>query len=346
MPKMPSARAALSLLPLLLLAACGGGGGDGGSSTAQPVQLAVTTTNAQPVAADALQTSGTTGVGATGAALVTGVQVEAASGGAAPLQLAGAARHLLGMVPPAPALATAATISQSATCTGGGTVSISGNVASSSQLSTGDQITITANACSEVVDGTSERLDGTLSITVLAGPFNATSTSFPKSVQLRIVAQRFSLVQGGQTTVSDGDLQISVVQSSSTVASTTLSAAVLSSTVSTASSSRQQTLRNYSQKIDQTSTQSVVTVSATVETNNTRLGGGTLVSYGLSTPAPLTLNASGAYTGGSLRVTGAASGLLLTVNGTDTFILQVDANGDGIFESNSTVTRAQLNAQL
>ena len=61
---------------------------------------------------------------------------------------------------------------------------------------------------------------------------------------------------------------------------------------------------------------------------------------------PLAVSSTGAMTAGSIKVAGANSALQLTVTSSDTFSLQVDTNGDGTYDSTSTVTRSQLASQL
>ena len=86
-------------------------------------------------------------------------------------------------------------------------------------------------------------------------------------------------------------------------------------------------------------------LSATVQTNNSRLGASP-VSYSISTPTAITVNSAGAITAGAIKVIGSNSSLLLTVTSSDSFSLQVDTNGDGSYESTSTVTRSQLQALI
>jgi hypothetical protein len=87
-----------------------------------------------------------------------------------------------------------------------------------------------------------------------------------------------------------------------------------------------------------------VSITATVESNNPRLGSSG-ISYQLSTLAPVVITSAG-YTAGSLNVVAAQSGLQLGAVPTNNFSLQVDTNGDGAFETTTSVTRAQLEALI
>lgn len=342
-------RAALCA-PALLLAACGGGGGggDGGSSAStsggSSVQAVVITSgNSQAVAAEALAASSNTDA-ASGASFVTGVQVSAPASGFDAVRLAGAARKLIALAPAGAPLATGVSATQTVACPAGGNITVTSNV-SGSGLAAGDSMQISANACTDSLNGVSAVMNGSMTITVVSGNYDAASASYPKSVTLRIVTSNFSVVSGGESDVSNGDVTIALTERSATDISVTITSSSLATTMGTASSPHSVTLVNYSFKADETAAGTVITMSATVETNNSRLGSGT-VSYQIATVTPITVNGSGQVTSGSIKVTGSGSALLLTATGTDTFTLQVDNNGDGTWDSTSTVTRTALQALL
>lgn len=346
--KMYFVRVALLAAPALFLSACGGGGSDGGSAAPavpQVSQLVITSGNAQAVAAQSLQTAVDVDAAATGAALVTGVQVDASTAAARPLQLSSAARKLVTMVPESGALATGVEVTNTVNCSGGGSLTVTENASGGTGAVAGDSVTMTANNCVETVDGSSMRMNGSMTVSIVSGSYDSASTSYPKSVSMKIVATNFSISQGGITSLSHGDLTLGLIENSASAASVTLSASSLSNTVTTSAGSYTTTLKSYSHKLDASPSGLIVQLQATVETNSSRLGTGT-VSYQVSTPAALVMDSTGAYTSGSLKVTGAASALLLTVTSTDTFQLQLDTNGDGTYDSASTVSRTQLQAAL
>lgn len=346
--KIRFARSALLVVPALLLAACGGGGGGSSSGTPVASQIVITSSNQQAVAAEALQATTNTQTASVGSGLITGVSVDGDVPGANGLPLAGAARKLLTMIPAPGAVATGVTQTQSANCSLGGSISVTATFANpnSTVLQTNDAVSITANNCVENVDGANATLNGTMAVTVVKGPYDPNSSVYPKSVTLKIVATKFSLSESGTTTVSNGDLTMSIVENSATNESLSLSSTELSTTVSTSGGSHTLTLKNYSHNIVVTGTSgATVSMSATVETNNSRLGSG-LLTYDISTPTALQLDANGIPTAGSIKVVGKSSAALLTVNTSTSYTLQLDANGDGTYESTSTVTRAQLLALL
>jgi hypothetical protein len=342
-------RSALLILPAMLLAACGGGGGGGGTpppatnSTAS--QVVITSSNSQAVAAEVLETSTNIDAAQVGTGIVTGVQVDAGGGGAPnAIVLATVARDLLSKST-GPAMATGATVTRN--CQFGGTLTVTDTSASSTVAQTGDQFSVSASNCLDPLGntGTQTLLNGSMTLTVVSGSFDSSSNVFPKNVNLRLVASNFAVTQGGVKSTSNGDLSIGISESSASNSTLSLSSTSLSNTVEKSGAAAHTiTLKNYNHTVAVTNTQATVSISATVESNNARISSGTF-SYTLSTVAPIVITSSG-YVGGSLKVTANNSGLLLAVGTPNNFTLQVDTNGDGAFESSTSVTRAQLEALI
>jgi len=341
-------RHALVLIPAMLLAACGGGGGggDGGSGSgssgaASATAVTITSSNAPAIAAEAMQVSGSYEDATAASAFVTGVQVNAGGNGS-PVLLGTALRKLLPLVPHTGAQATGVTNAQTVACTNGGSVAISATTASTDgTLNAGDSFQVTANGCTEGTGADAVVMNGSVAFTFASGRFDPASTSYPKAYAMRITSTEFSVSYGGETMVSNGDITLSVTEKSATEGTMALSSASSSFTIG----SHRVAVKNYEVNVADTGTSTTVTVSMTVETDNSRVAS-SLVSYQITTLTPVTVDAAGNVTGGSIKVTGANSALVLTVSGTDTFTLQVDANGDGTYESTSTVTRSTLNALL
>lgn len=338
-------RAGLLCAPALALVACGGGGGGGGgspspapSSTAATA-IVITAANAQPVAAEALAASTNTDAASAGSSFVTGVDVSGGGGAARPMLLAQAAQSLANK----PGTGTiAAGVSTTQACTLGGTLTADVTRSSSTTLTAGDSLKFTASNCTERVDSTTTMvMNGSMSITIVSGSYDPAATAYPKSVAMRIVGSNFSITTGGRSESFNGDLTLSLTQNSATSSTASLSSSSLSSTVG----SHSVTLTNYSVQATETSTGSTLAVSGTVQTNNSRLAS-TAVTYTITTLKPLAVSSTGTVTAGSIKVAGSGSALLLTVTSNDTFSLQVDTNGDGTYDSTSTVTRAQLESQL
>ncbi|MGZ5269008.1 MAG: hypothetical protein ACXWC6_00195 [Ramlibacter sp.] len=342
-------RAGLLCVPALALVACGGGGGGGGATTTTASTgggsggtavgaVVITSSNAQAVAAEALAASTNTDAATAGTAFVTGVQVSGASG-PDPMLLAKAARSLVTKPTTGP-LASGVVTTQA--CTGGGSITADVTTSGSAALVAGDSFHFTASNCIEPINGTTSLvMNGSISITIVSGTFDPAATTYPKSVTMRIVSNNFSITSGSESEVFNGDLTVALTETSATTGSITVSANSLSSTVGTHSV----TLTNYSVQETETSTGSTLSVSGTVQTSNSRLAS-TPVTYTITTITPLAVSSTGSVTAGAIKVTGSGSSLLLTVTATDTFSLKVDTNGDGTYDSTSTVTRSQLAAQL
>lgn len=333
--------AAVLCAPWVLLTACGGGGGGdapSGGSTASGV--VITSSNAQPIAAEAVETASSTDATA-GADFLMGVQVDDRAGSAHALLLARAAQRLVAKAPASAGLATGVTTTETVPCTSG-SLNLTVTTSGSGTLAAGDSFQMTANSCSEGSGADLMVMNGTITITVLSGTYDPVSTVYPKTLSMRIVAQGFSVTAGGETEVFTGDLTLSVNETSATSASLSIKADSLTSNLG---GSHSLTLTNYSMTATESSSGSAITMSASVQTTNGRLGSGTF-SYTVATVTPLAVSASGAITGGSIKVTGSGSSLLLTATGSDAFTLQVDTNGDGTYDSNTPVTRTQLQALI
>ena len=334
------------LVPALLLAACGGGGGGGDSSSSggggASATLVVTSTNAKPVAADGLDASSSAGGASIGASLVTGVQVD--TGAAPSVKLSSVALALAAKAAGRPALATGVVINPTTEpCSNGGTITISGNVSGGSSLVAGDTVNVTASNCTEVIDFATTTLDGATTITVTAGNFNPEATTFPQQITMNVAARNLSVASNGVTNVSDGEVKIELRQLSATASTSTLSGAALSNTSTRGGSTHATALRNFQVVQESVGSQVRSTVSATVVTNNPRLGSN--VVYQLSTPTPLVTDLA-LVLSGSIKVTGSNSSLLLSVTSIDNFSLQVDSNGDGSIDATSTATTAELRGLL
>ncbi len=106
-------------------------------------------------------------------------------------------------------------------------------------------------------------------------------------------------------------------------------------------------LKNYSQTVGINGSVVTGSLSGTVETTSTKLGanGG---SYTVATPTPVVWNAATrALTAGVVKVVGAGnSQLVMTVGSNNTVTIQIDANGDGMFEKTVSSTASELASLL
>lgn len=325
---------ALALTCTFVLAACGGGGSGGPSpAPSAPQAVVITETNAKPVTASALDTTQNSSTASTVGGLPIAVQVDASSAPSSAQLIAQVVR--LGVNSYAAAgLPAGVVINRSAACSFGGTVSISGRVANSNGLSAGDTLAVSMSGCSEAAGTT---MSGQLSMTVVSGSLS----SIPFHIVLSATATNLSVTSGGLTVVTNGGMTLdwSGTSTSETFVS---SGTALTSTRTSSSASRTTTLRNFTQT--QTIAGSTVTgsLSATVETTSSRLGGA--VSYAITTPTPVVWNATTHITtAGVIKVVGANnSQVLVTFNADGSVTVQLDANGDGVYEKTITSTTAEL----
>jgi len=340
---------AFALVSSLVLVGCGGGGGGGGGTTAgaggsttAPQAVSITETNAKPVAADALNTvQGTSATQSTN--LLTGVEVQTQAG-TAPAgvrAMAEMARLASTSRVGRATLATGVAISESLACESGGSLAITGNVSGGEGLVAGDSITITANNCKMGIDGFLTTMNGSMSMTIVSGNMN----TIPFNVVVSFVATDLSVEADGTTVVMSGEVRLD--WTSSSVSSETMVASGSSMTVreTTGGTTHTSTMKNYSQSVSVNGFITTSSLSATIETSSTRLGasGG---SYTISTPTPVVWNSStNVVTAGVVKVVGANnSQLVMTVTGNNTVSIQIDANGDGTFESTVSSTVAELGA--
>jgi hypothetical protein len=338
---------ALTLISSLVLVACGGGGGGGGGTSANtgPTAVAITESNAKPVAANALGSAqGTSGADST--VLLTGVEVQS-SGGANPASLraiAEVARFASGSgAGRGGSLVTGVSGTETVACPVSGSLTVSGTVSGSDGLIAGDNLTFTANNCGMSVDGVLATMNGSMAFTVVSGSIGST---LPVNVVLSMVATNFTISIGADAVAVNGDLRMDL-KITSTSETMVASGASLSNKVMVGGTLHTETLKNYTQTLTYTGTLVTGSLSATVESSSTRLGasGG---SYTITTPTPLVWNEStGVLSAGVIKVVGAnGSQLVMTVNSSTSVTIQIDQNGDGTFEKTVSSTQTELKSLL
>lgn len=341
----PSRARLFALAPLaVLLAACGGGGdsgSDGGGPA--PVGLAITSTNATAAAGDGLTNSTNTAAAQAGAGVVTGVQVEETAAIAPPPALAIVALARKAAAAGLPAnLVTGVAIDQTVNCTGGGTMRVTGNVQSGNGLTAGDQITVSAANCRETVEGAMTTMNGAMQLQIVSGSVGST---FPFQVTMQTTTQNFSVAAGTTSTRTNGDMRMALSATSATLVSMVNTGDSIATAVTGTAGSLTATWKNYRQEISTTATTVTTALGAVIETRNSRIGSGT-VRYTLTTPTHFVSSTNGTISAGVLQMVGVNSQLRLSVTAANTFSLQVDADGNGTYESTSTKTLAELGALL
>lgn len=351
------ARATVLSLPVLL-AACGGGGSD--DSGATPVSI--TSANQAPVANNAfavMNYASTSGVLAGGGPVILSARSANGLVSAAPSTLAALGQKYAALAHPSANQATGVTESQPITCEntdGNGTISAS--YASPDAVSAGDSLTVNVSNCQTSLLGGSAYVSGRLTLTFQTV---STATTYPYDNSIQVTADNITLVSGDASVSLNGDLMADMNQQSSSQSTVTLSGRALTVAVAQGANKRSMTLKDYTQTLTsntpqlqlQSASAAQVAVlvlqntlsnetNATVETQDSSVGSG-LLSYQLTTEQPIVTDLStGAFLSGSIVVQGYKSGLRLSVTGPDTFLLELDANGDGVYESSSNPTRTDL----
>lgn len=295
-----------ALAGLLALLLAGCGGGDPSTPGAA---LVITGSNAEAVTADALQATGT-----------------GAASSIAPL---------LAAVPGQPMVMKGVEIDETRLCIYGGRFYVKGSVASTDAVTVGDRITLTAQGCRM---NPVYAVNGSLGFTVLAGGLTS-ELVHPYSVTVQVDALDLSLDQSGYVHTLAGDTRVTAGAESDTSQSVMLSGASLRYS----SAAYSYTLNDYQQSLRITDGAMTATTTATVTTSNPMLGA--TVTYGVSTPAALVTDASGNLLAGSLKVVSGVTALLATVTAVNVFTIQVDTNGDGVYDQTQTATVAELQAR-
>ena len=328
----------------MLLAACGGGGDSGNSgstaSTFSNTQIApsITVSNAKDVGAQAY--SGADELSSqvsTGSGLLTGVSTTTDNSSLIDTTL----RQLhLAFDKPVPNLAVGVSASNTESCSGGGTVSISYNIANTSNLSAGDTISMTSNNCVE----NGAKVNGTLKFVV--NSFNGTfSENSAWNASFGIIYSNFSIEAGGMADTANGDLTLTYNQTSLNVNSFSASGKSLQVRNVKGSSITNRTITNYtySGSLNSSGTYTYRT-NFTLSGNLGKLGN---ASYTVKTITDFTQQADSFPSSGALLVIAPDnSSVTLTVLNPTTVQLAVDKNGDGTIDETTTTTWSELNSLL
>ncbi len=317
---------ALAVAAALLVTACGGGGG-GGTTAATATPTAVTPPVVVVPASTLIAVSTAT------AKAIASSAVDATANSvplAAPLGLI----NVLNVTP------TANSFTTTRACTSGGSAVLVGTIATTVQLSAGDRFLTTFSNC-----GVASVYGGTLALT---GTSNSTILAYSSTIlSASAVIDKVSLTFLGIANELSGDQRADIELTTPTTTTSTLSGKTMTITATRASGVRKVIFQDYRQSISGPSTLSSCTTTATIQTNNPNIGplGGSFV---LTTLAPVVRNNSnGQLVSGSVKIVGASNAALLaTVNADGTTTIQIDANGDGFYESSVTTNAIELAALL
>jgi len=320
-----------STIPFVLLAACGGSSND--TNAGNPSPLAINGSNA-------VQVSGA----AYGAASSSGEYGDYA--GAAGIMSSGSGNLAKATVDRQAKATIAGAVQQIPFGTGptecqvGGTIEISGDISdpislASGILSPGDSFRVDYVACD---DGIGEVLDGRIDM-VVGDPFVGDILSGAYELTMDIEITDFQVTTDSDVILSNGDTTSTL----NTLEAPYVEASVSGNSITADSNAGSETLSAYSsaQTFDGRVAPAPYTMSASGTLDSTQIGG--VVDY--STPVTFEGVDTGYPTAGILLVEGAdsAARLIAQANGVDV-VIEIDANGDGTFESTINTTWEALAA--
>lgn len=320
------------VLSASFLAACGGGGGDGGTASTVATPTAVLNSSNQNLAAQ--DTSSASFMPLLGAQTLTGAQTTDES------VLFDIARAQMDKLPIYMANAqanntlTGVIHSQSVACSNGGTLTVSANDAdNNSAASAGDTLTISSNGCVEAVGTLSGSID--FVINSASGTFGSTNYS----AGMTMAFSNFSVASSQFSAQVSGNLTFSVTANGVNTISATVSTPSLAVSGTYAGVTRTRSLTNYSATFARTP--SPTYTYTTSYTLSGLLASSSFSSQAISfaTPTPMVTRYTDDYpSSGVLLITGASnSKIRLTALSNTQVSEELDANGDGTYESNTTV---------
>lgn len=321
---------------VLSLAACGGGGGGSSPSTEQAPQqtlVGISASNYQAVSQAVV--SGALFLGDT-SELLTGAQASTP-----PHVLRHAidgARRGLAFASGRPVLLTGVEVREVVNCSQGGKITMSLNDGNGNgTLDAGDSITMDLQSCKE--EGST--MEGRLSISLQSVIGVYGSNNYSSTMTLTMTS--FNVITGLDSSQGDGALTLTLSQTPAGVGEVTLttprlttSERVAGQTFSTTMSGTRLAVR--SETVGGTF-RSSINFTSTLASNSF----GSL-QVTITTPQPLVITGDAAYpSSGQLLVRGHAnSAVRITALNTTQARLELDADGDGTYETQTTKTWAEL----
>jgi hypothetical protein len=235
-------------------------------------------------------------------------------------------------------------------CGAGGSVQVTGSIANASGLSTGDAIQSTYQNCGILADGWSPAyLDGSATQTVTSG--SAITMPFQIVLTGTLNNMRMGIPQSGggfsEIHVLNGNQKLEWSASSRTAQTLSISGNSLTNKSTVGAVVRTHNWAAYHQTIRINGVYTGYSLDAFVNSDNTHLGpsGG---SYILQTLAPIVKDTvSNILTAGVIRVEGYFNARALIGFGTNHVVqVDVDANGDGVYEATVFSTVSELSTLL
>ena len=311
-------RIAVAALVSVSIAACGGGGG-GAAPPAPAASLQINSDNAM-LASEVSYSAATQTVGIGDLVGTSGLVADAPGGSAviAAAQFTKIERAVVYNVPFGP---------EEQLCTGGGSLTISGDIQSPLTLTADDFFNVSADRCD---DGLGTVIHGALQFTV--DSFSGDLLGGLYQLAMTLEMTNFQVSTAADALTSNGSATVTL----DTTSSPFVTAEVRGNSLTTDSNSGRETLSNFvsSQTVDAGQVPSPYTWTASGTLDTTRLDG--VVSY--STPVTFAGFDTDYPNTGELLVRGeSSSARLIAVNSTDVTI-EIDSNGDGNVDETISTT--------
>lgn len=336
------ASSAVAFVSALLLSACGGGGGGGeGAAAPAPAQApsTVTSANAIDVAANAYAAAGVINGEATGGpVLIASTSTNVSSGTASKGIIDVTLKQIYKVVDAksSGSLQINETTAQQYACTTSGTVTYSVTAAASGAVSNGDSITMTAANC---VEGTVV-MNGTFKVEFVAVSGTPSATS-PWSATLKSTYTDFSVSDGTDGVSISGDMTMNINQVSPTNISYSVSGSSFVVTSTSGGITTTENLSGFSFSGSYINDEYTSTSEFTMTGTFPNLG---TVSYVVTINTPFKQMASDSYPYQGLMTVTATdkSSVRLNVIDNTSVQIQIDKDGDGMYEETTTTTWAEL----
>lgn len=317
-------KVAVSAAMVSVLAACGGGGDSSPSvPTDNRPSVALTVSNYEVAGKEVLGGSSNAGTLADFSGFLTGAQV---STGMTFPQFVQKRYPVALQATKQPAYLTGVEVSESETCSGGGSVRYSGSVRNEYNPSSGDVITITANNCRE--DGAV--LNGAMTMRI--GSVQGNIDSYPFSVTIDASTNDFRASAGAVTYQSSGSMTMRVTNASYSSADVSITIPSMISSVS--SGGKTDTFQYANYKMDMSVRGSTVSMTMNGGLTVPTLGGNQL---SIQTLQPF-VSTTGYPTSGVAAATTASGGKMrFTASSGSRVLIELDAANDGSYEASKLV---------
>lgn len=315
----------VSVLAVLALSACGGGGDEPIPPVPPAPEKAVvlTASNYQAAAQQAV-TAGTY-------LMTSGDLLSGAQASAAPSAMATAVKQFPGLLQQfkRPALLAGAVVNESEPCSGGGKIDTTTNdINNNGQPDEGDSGVMVFSACKEDGVVTAGRIE--IKLLKLIGVFDSSSFSAVFTMKL----DNFSVTSPIGSTTGQGELKLSMYTKSPTDSSIVVEAASFSSSGRLGTVDYQQTMSDVAITVGSFEDKGKAFQAASLRgtLSGSALEGKTI---GIETPISLLIPSAQDYpTDGKVVIKGAANSTVqLTVQPNGRVLIELDADGNGSFET-------------